>query len=93
MNQNKFISFFKIAFNPFRALSLLFRVISLSFGYFADLFDRLVGEINTNVNIVEENIKSKSKKIISDRVGKIIILFLLVCLFFIWFNYLNKGIV
>ena len=58
-----------------------------------DLFDGLTGEINTNLNIAENNIEKKIKKVyISDKVGKVLIFFLLVLLFFIWFNYLNKGI-
>lgn len=93
MNQNKFISLLKVAFNPFRVLSLFFRGISLSFGYFADLFDGLTGEINTNLNIAENNIENKVKKVyISDKVGKLLIFFLLVLLFFIWSDYLIKGI-
>ncbi len=93
MNQNKFISFFKIAFNPFRIISLFFLYISRFFGFFADLFDGLTGEINTNLNIAENNIENKVKKVyISDKVGKLLIFFLLVLLFFIWSDYLIKGI-
>lgn len=88
MNENKLISIMKIVFNPFRVLSLFFKAISSFFGVFADLFDRLSGEISTNINIVENNVK---KIYINDTVEKVLILLLLVFLFFLCFGYL-KGI-
>ena len=86
MNQNKIISFMKIAFNPFRIISLFFLYISRFFGFFADLFDNISQKIGFKIN-------PKSKPDIDDKTGKIIIILILIVLFTIWSNYLSqKGI-
>ena len=86
MNQNKIISFMKIAFNPFRIISLFFLYISRFFGFFADLFDNVSQKINFKI-------EPKNKPDIGEKTGKIIIILILIVLFAIWSNYLNqKGI-
>lgn len=86
MNQNKIISFIKIAFNPFRIISLFFLYISRFFGFFADLFDNVSQKINFKI-------EPNNKPDIGEKKGKFIIFLLLIVLFAIWSNYLNqKGI-
>jgi hypothetical protein len=86
MLQNKIISFMKIAFNPFRIISLFFLYISRFFGFFADLFDNISQKISFKIN-------PKSKPDIGEKQGKFIIILLLIVLIAIWSNYLSqKGI-
>lgn len=76
----------KIAFNPFRIISLFFLYISRFFGFFADLFDNVSQKINFKI-------EPKNKPDIGEKTGKIIIILILIVLFAIWSNYLNqKGI-
>ena len=86
MSEQKIISFMKIAFNPFRVISLLFLYISRFFGIFADLFDNISQKIGFKIN-------PKSKPDIGENQGKFIIILLLIVLIAIWINYLSqKGI-
>ncbi len=89
MNQNKFISFFRIVFNPLRLISLFFLYIGYFFGYFADFFDNLLNEINSKLSKTEDSIKNIP---IRNKYEKIILIILLICLFTVWYNYLNRGI-
>ena len=83
MNEQKIISFMKIAFNPFRILSLFFLYISRFFGYFGDLFDNISQKINFKI-------EPKNKPDIGEKTGKIMIILILILLFVIWINYLNQ---
>ncbi len=86
MSEQKIISFMKIAFNPFRIISLFFLYISRFFGFFADLFDNISQKIGFKIN-------PKSKPDIGEKQGKFIIILLLIVLIAIWSNYLSqKGI-
>lgn len=90
MNQNKFISFLKIILNPLRLVSLFFLYISYFFGYFADIFDNLSNAIIGEISKTEDSIKNIP---MSNKSAKIILIILMICLFIIWYNYLNKGII
>ncbi|AYJ79885.1 hypothetical protein AN286_06850 [Aliarcobacter cryaerophilus ATCC 43158] len=86
MSEQKIISFMKIAFNPFRIISLFFLYISRFFGFFADLFDNISQKINFKI-------EPKNKPDIGENQGKFIIILLLIVLIAIWSNYLSqKGI-
>ena len=61
----------KIAFNPFRIISLLFLYISRFFGFFADLFDNISQKIGFKI-------EPKNKPDIGEKQGKFIIILLLI---------------